>query len=88
VTNADHDCTQLASTAVQAQRETGTAKPIVIADRGYFSGTEIQAYEEWGVTPLIPKPITFGKRAQGLFDKRGHNFFAAVTVASIVLWLL
>jgi len=69
VTNVGHDRTQLASMAAQAQNAIGKQDLTVVADRGYFSGAEILACEKLGVTPLVPKPLTSGNRAQGLFDK-------------------
>jgi len=76
VTNVGHDRTQLASMAAQAQNAIGKQDLTVVADRGYFSGTEILACEELGVTPLVPKPLTSGNRAQGLFDKTDFIYLA------------
>jgi transposase len=70
VTNIGHDRTQLASMSAQAQEAIGKKDITVVADRGYYSGTEILACEELGARPLVPKPLTSGNRAQGLFDKR------------------
>lgn len=70
VTNVGHDRTQLTSMGTQAQQALGKKALTVIADRGYFSGPEILACEQRGMTPLVPKPLTSGNRAQGLFDKR------------------
>jgi transposase len=70
VTNVGHDRTQLANMARHVQQVTDSTNLIAIADRGYFSGVEIHACEQQGVTPLVPKPITSNNRALGLFDKR------------------
>jgi transposase len=70
VTNVGHDRTQLTSMAAQARQALGKEEMTVLADRGYFSGPEILACEQQGLTPLVPKPLTSGNRAQGLFDKR------------------
>jgi hypothetical protein len=70
VTNIGHDRTQLTAMGMQAQQVVGKEELTVIADRGYFSGTEILSSERQGLTPLVPKPLTSGNRAQGLFDKR------------------
>lgn len=70
VTNVGHDRTQLTSMAVLARQATGKSRLTVIADRGYFSGQEIRTCEQQGFVPLVPKPLTSGNRAQGLFDKR------------------
>ncbi len=42
----------------------------VLADKGYFSGEEILAWEATGVTPYVPKPFTSGARANGRFSKQ------------------
>ena len=42
----------------------------VVADRGYFSGEEIKACEESGITTYLPKPQTSGSQAKGYFGKR------------------
>ena len=70
VTNVGHDRTQLASISKQANEVIRKDGLVVFADRGYFSGPEILACEELGIVPLVPKPLTSGNRAQGLFDKR------------------
>src|SRR5215469_7437407 len=58
VTNIGHDRTQLANMARQAKEATGSDRLTVLADRGYFSGVEVIACEEAGVTPIVPKPLT------------------------------
>ena len=40
-----------------------------VADRGYFSGHEIKACTEAGITPLVPKPMTSNAKAEGRFSK-------------------
>lgn len=47
-----------------------------LADRGYYSGTEIQDCEEAGIVPLVPKPLTSRARAEGRFDKRDFHYDA------------
>jgi transposase len=42
----------------------------VLADRGYFSGEEVVACEAAGVTPIVPKPLTSGAKANGCFGKQ------------------
>jgi transposase len=70
VTNIGHDRTQLSNMAKQAQTATGTLELTAIADRGYFKGEEILACEAAGVTPLVPKPLTSGAKADGRFGKQ------------------
>jgi transposase len=69
VTNLGHDRTQFANMSRQAKDATGTEHLTVLADRGYFSGAEILACEEAGVTPICPKPLTSGSKAEGRFGK-------------------
>ena len=70
VTNEGHDRAQLAAMGERAQESTGQESLTVLADRGYFSGAEIRACEQLGMTPLVPKTLTSGNRAQGQFDKQ------------------
>jgi transposase len=76
VTNVGHDRTQLTAMGMQAQQVLGKQELTVIADRGYFSGPEILSAEQQGLKPLVPKPLTSGNRAQGLFDKRDFIYIA------------
>lgn len=69
VTNLGHDRTQLANVGRQAKAATGVEALTVLADRGYFSGAEVLACQELGITPICPKPLTSGARAEGRFGK-------------------
>ena len=69
VTNIGHDRTQLANMSRRAKQVLGTEGLIVLADRGYFSGPEVLACEALGVTPICPRPLTSGARAEGRFSK-------------------
>ena len=42
----------------------------VVADRGYYSGEEIKASEEAGITTYLPRNQTSGNQAKGYFGKR------------------
>ena len=70
VTNVGHDRTQLSAMATLAREALGKKELTVVADRGYFSGKEILACTQQGITPLVPKPLTSGAKADGRFDKR------------------
>ena len=70
VTTDGHDRAQLSRMAVKAKEALGTKHLTALADRGYFSATEILACEEGGVIPLVPKPLTSNSKAEGRFDKR------------------
>ena len=69
VTNIGHDRTQLANMARQAKEATGSDRLTVLADRGYFSGVEVIACEEAGVTPIVPKPLTSSGTKRGFFSR-------------------
>ena len=70
VTNVGHDRSQLANMARQAREVTGADGLTVLADRGYFSGEEVVACEAAGGTPIVPKPLTSGAKADGRFGKQ------------------
>jgi len=74
VTNVGNDRTALTPMAEKAREAMGTKELTVIADRGYFSGEQILRCEQRGMTPFVPKSITSGYRAKGLFDKRDFEY--------------
>jgi transposase len=69
VTNAAGDRGQLSPMATAAQEVLGGATPVVVADQGYYHGTEIKACLDAGLTPLVPRPLTSANEARGLFTK-------------------
>lgn len=50
VTNVGHDRAALATMAEQAREATGSERLSVVAGRGYFSGVEILACEQAGIS--------------------------------------
>src|SRR5262250_2086395 len=70
VTNVGNDRAQLSKMAQQARDASGQDALTVIADRGYFKGEEILACEQAGATPIVPKPLTSGAKAEGRFGKQ------------------
>jgi transposase len=76
VTNLGHDRTQLFAMAKQARSATGKEELTIIADRGYFNGSEILDCDQAGMTPLVPKPLTSNSKAEGRFDKRDFIYIA------------
>ena len=74
VTNLGHDRTQLANMGRQAREAVGADELTVLADRGYFSGAEVLACEAAGITPICPKPLTSGARAEGRFGKPDFRY--------------
>ncbi len=70
VTNVGNDRSQLMNMATQAKEAMATDELSVVADRGYFNGTEIKACEDSGIKTHLPKCQTSGNQAKGLFGKR------------------
>src|SRR6266481_4037438 len=58
VTNTGSDRSQLANISLQAKEALGVDHLDAVADRGYFSGNEILACDQAGVTVTLPKPMT------------------------------
>jgi len=82
VTNATTDRSQLAAMAAKAKAvlseetaaeatEEGAARDelTVVADAGYYKGEEIVACKNNGITALVPKVDTSGKRAKGQYTR-------------------
>jgi len=76
VTNVGHDRGQLSNMAGQAKDAMGVEALEALADRGYFSGEEILACGPLGVTPILPKPLTSGAKADGRFGKQDFIYIA------------
>lgn len=76
VTNVGNDRAQLSKMATAARQEMGKDRLQAVADRGYFSGPEIKACTEAGITPLVPKPMTSNAKAEGRFSKLDFVYIA------------
>ena len=76
VTNVGSDRAQLAHMAKQAKATLEAESLDVIADRGYFSGPEILACEQAGITVTLPKPMTSHSIAEGRFAKHDFRYVA------------
>ena len=72
VTNSGSDRAQLANMGRQAKEVLGVDKLEAVADRGYYSGEELKACDDAGITVTLPKPMTSGMEAKGQFGK--HDF--------------
>src|SRR5689334_16733987 len=70
VTNVGNDRSQLARVAKQAKAALQTDALEAVADRGYFSGEEILACDQAGITVTLPKPVTSGIMAKGRYGKQ------------------
>jgi len=76
VTNVGSDRAQLTKMAKAAREAMDKPRLQVLADRGYFNGLEIKACTEAGITPLVPKPMTSGAKAEGRFGKADFVYIA------------
>jgi transposase len=76
VTNSQTDRNQLTNMAKQAKDAIGAQTLTVLADRGYFKSEEILNCDQAGMTPLVPKSLTSGNRAVGLFDRQDFIYIA------------
>jgi len=74
VTNKGTDRDQLSDAASQAQQAMAKKDMTVLADRGYYKGTEILAVTELGMKPLVPKPLTSGSKKLGRFGKQDFQY--------------
>jgi transposase len=70
VTNQGHDRYQLANMATQAKAILEVDELTVVVDRGYYSGKEIKACYDAGITTYLPKPQTSSNLSKGHFGKR------------------
>ena len=69
VINTGSDRDQLSSMANKARDAMGVEKLDVVADRGYYKSEEIQACEDAGITPMVPKTVTSKAHCEGRFDR-------------------
>jgi transposase len=74
VTNVGSDRAQLAHMAKQTKATLEAESLDVIADRGYFSGEEILACDQAGITVTLPKPMTSNAKAEGRFGKQDFRY--------------
>ena len=74
VTNSGSDRAQLANMARQAKAVLQTDTLDAVADRGYFSSSEILACHEAGISVTLPKPMTSSAKSEGRFGKQDFVF--------------
>lgn len=70
------DRSQLAPMAKQAKAVLDVEKLNVVADRGYYSGEQILACKDAGITATLPKPMTSNNRLKGRFVKADFRYVA------------
>ena len=76
VTNVGTDRSQLSHVAKAAKATLDVENLDAVADRGYFSGEEILACENAGITVTLPKPMTSNSKAKGRFGKQDFRYVA------------
>jgi transposase len=74
VTNVGSDRAQLARVAKEAKAALQTDPLEAVADRGYFSGEEIVACDQAGITVTMPKPMTSSAKSEGRFGKQDFAY--------------
>jgi hypothetical protein len=84
VTNTGSDRNQLANMSLQAREATGIEKLAVVAVRGYFSGEEILACDQTGITTYIPKPLTSGAKGRaGSVSKTSSTYLIKTSTVAL-----
>lgn len=76
VTNAGSDRRQLTRMAKRAKAVLQANHINVLADRGYYSGEELQACENQNITTYVPNSATSSNKAKGLFDRSEFHYIA------------
>ena len=74
VTNAPTDRECLSGMATAANEVLGATALNVIADMGYYSGPEVLACLDVGITPTVPRPLTSANASLGLFTKEDFTY--------------
>ena len=80
VTNQGHDRDQLAPMAFAARAAVDRPDLHVLADKGYFSGSQILACHDEGITATVPRPETSGNRSMGRYVKADFAYDARADV--------
>ncbi len=76
VTNQFNDHRQLSPMAIAAKEAMGVDELDAVADRGYYKGEEVLACDEAGIDVYVPRPITSGNKAKGLYEKADFHYNA------------
>ena len=80
VINDGHDREQLSPMAKGAKAALGRDEMRVVADKGYFSGREILACHQDGITTTLPRPETSGNRKKDMYVKADFAYEADADV--------
>ncbi len=74
VTNQGFDRDQLSPMALATKAALGRDNLHALADKGYFSGAEIVACHDSGITVTLPRPETSGNRSKGMYVKADFKY--------------
>jgi transposase len=80
VANQGHDRDLLTPMAKEAKAVLGREELQALADKGYFSGREILACHEAGITTTVPRPETSGNRIKGMYVKADFAYDAKTDI--------
>ena len=80
VTTVGNDRTQLAPMATAAKAALKLEKMEVVADRGYFNGSQILTCDQTQITVTVPRPETSGNRKKGMFVKADFTYDAGADI--------
>jgi transposase len=76
VINVGSDRRQLTRMAKQAKAVIQTDSLNVLADRGYYSGQELQSCENNNIVTYVPRSTTSPNKAKGQFDRSEFRYIA------------
>lgn len=76
VTNESNDLQQLSSMAIRAKEVLEVESLEVVADKGYYSKTEIKECVDEAIVPFIPKKDTSSSSRAGLYGKKDFRYDA------------
>lgn len=78
VTKGGHDRGQLSNMAKLARDQIGAESLTVVADRGYYTGTEIVACEQAEISPFVLKLLTSSSKAEDRFGKQDFLYVSTL----------
>jgi hypothetical protein len=76
VTNSGSDRAQLSPMAKAARDAMGKTRLRAVADRGYYTGTQIKECADAGIAVMLPKPTTSSAKHHGRFDRSDFVYIA------------
>lgn len=76
VTNACNDSNQLSAMAIRAKEVLDVESLEVVADKGYYNGTEIKDCVDEDIVPFIPETDSSSNSRAGLYGKKDFRYDA------------